>query len=214
VSDERLKTALWPDQAPKTATFNTAISTTRSGLGRDSSGEPHFSHFAAANRRYRLGARATSDYARFAARVEHARSASADAAVADLRSALELVRGQPFAEIHGFEWAWSEGFVATIETAVAKAAHDLAQRYLERGDPDGAIWAAMRGLVAAPADEILYRDRMIACDLAGNPAGVETVMRELQHAVEAVEPWDGIHPETIALYQHLAHGRRATSPRA
>jgi DNA-binding SARP family transcriptional activator len=213
VSDERLKTALWPDQAPKTATFNTAISTTRSHLGRDATGDPHFSHFAAANHRYRLGARATSDYARFSARVEHAQHASAEEAITDLRSALDLVRGQPFAEVHGFEWAWSEGFVASIETAVANAAHDLAQRYLELGNPDGAIWAAMRGLTAAPADEILYRDRMLACDLAGNPAGVETVMRELQHAVEAVEPWDGIHPETIALYQRLRHGRRSLSSR-
>ena len=214
VSDERLKTALWPDQAPKTATFNTAISTTRSHLGRDATGDPHFSHFAAANRRYRLGARATSDYARFTARVEHARQASAEEAIADLRSALDLVRGQPFAEVHGFEWAWSEGFVASIETAVANAAHDLAQRYLELGDPDGAIWAAMRGLIAAPADEILYRDRMLACDLAGNPAGVETVMRELQHAVEAVEPWDGIHPETVALYQGATpNGRRLIARR-
>jgi DNA-binding SARP family transcriptional activator len=207
VSDERIKAALWPDQAPKTATFNTAISTTRSHLGRDAIGDPHFSHYAAANRRYRLGARATSDYARFTARVEHARQARTEEAIADLRSALDLVRGQPFAEVHGFEWAWSEGYVSSIETAVANAAHDLAQRYLELGDPDGAIWAAMRGLIAAPADEILYRDRMLACDLAGNPAGVETVMRELQHAVEAVEPWDGIHPETIAVYDRLTRGR-------
>ncbi|MGZ4736238.1 MAG: BTAD domain-containing putative transcriptional regulator [Acidimicrobiia bacterium] len=212
VSDERLKTALWPDQAPKTATFNTAISTTRSHLGRDANGDPHFTHFAAANRRYRLGGRATSDYARFATRVEHARRAGTEDAIADLRSALDLVRGQPFAEVHGFEWAWSEGFVANIETAVANVAHDLAQRYLELGDPDGAIWAAMQGLVGAPADEILYRDRMLACDLAGNPAGVQTVMRELQHAVEAVEPWDGIHPETIALYERLV--RRVSPARA
>ena len=208
VSDERLKTALWPDRAPTTATFNTAISTTRGRLGRDATGDPHFSHYATANQRYRLGVRTTSDYARFAARVEHARHADTEEAIADLRAALDLVRGQPFAEVHGFEWAWSEGFVANIETAVASAAHDLAGRYLELGEPDAAISAAMQGLIAAPADEILYRDRMLACDLAGNPAGVETVMRELRHAVEAVEPWDGIHPETVALYQRLTRGRR------
>ena len=213
VSDERLKTALWPDRAPSTATFNSTISTTRSRLGHDATGQPNFSHYATANRRYQLGERTTSDYARFTARVGHARQAETEDAIADLRGALDLVRGQPFAEVHGFEWAWSEGFVANLEIAVAGAAHDLAQRYLELGDPDGAIWAAMRGLIAAPADEILYRDRMLACDLAGNPAGVETVMRELQHAVEAVEPWDGIHPETVALYQRLRHGRRSISSR-
>jgi nucleoid-associated protein YgaU/DNA-binding SARP family transcriptional activator len=213
VSDERLKSALWPERAPSTATFNSTISTTRSRLGHDTSGEPLFPHYATANRRYQLGAAATSDYARFVVRVDHARQAETAEAIADLSAALDLVRGQPFAEVHGFEWAWSEGFVANLEIAVARAAHDLARRYIELGEWDAAIWAAMQGLLAAPADEILYRDRMLACDLAGNPAGVETVMQELRHAVEAVEPWDGIHPETVALYQRLRHGRKETSLR-
>ena len=69
----------------------------------------------------------------------------------------------------------------------------------------------MLGLVAAPADETLYRDRMRAHDQAGNPAGIATVMSELQHAVEDIEPWDAIHPETVALYQQLIRGRRRSA---
>jgi len=116
---------------------------------------------------------------------------------------LDLVRGQPFAESYGFGWAWSEGHVASMEAAVSDAAHQLATAHLEQNEPDQAIWAAMRGLLAAPADEVLYRDRMLAYDLAGNPAGIATVMLELEHVVESIEPWDSIHPDTIALYQRL-----------
>ena len=39
---------------------------------------------------------------------------------------------------------------------------------------------------------------MLACDLAGNPAGVEAVMDELVAAAEALEPYDTLHPETVA----------------
>ncbi len=211
VSDERLKMVLWPEQAPATATFNTVVSTTRNRLGRDSLGEPHLVHYANADRRYRLGDHATSDVARFETRVAHARALDDAAAIAEYRTALDLVRGQPFAEVHGFEWAWSEGFVAHLEITVARAAHDLAELCLNDRDADGATWAATRGLLAAPGDEILYRDRMLACDLAGNIAGVESVMRELEHAVEGIEPWDRIHPETVALYQQLVRGRSSRS---
>jgi hypothetical protein len=128
-----------------------------------------------------------------------------------LRSALDLVRGKPFDGTRGFEWAFSEGIIANIEATVADAAHRLAQLYLEVGDPGGATWAAMQGLVAAPGDEILYRDRMLACDLAGNPAGVETVMDELCEVVEALEPYDELHPETLALYERISHRKRTRS---
>lgn len=211
VSDERLKTALWADAAPTTSTFNTAISSTRAPLGRDAHGEPHLEPFVDAGRTYRVGKQVTSDWHRFTMRLEHALHADQTTAIRDLRDALALVRGQPFAESHGFEWAWSEGLIANMELTVARAAHQLATWCLETGDTDGAIWAAMQGLVAAPADETLYRDRMRAHDHAGNPAGIETVMSELQHAVEDIEPWDAIHPETVALYQQLIRGRRRSA---
>lgn len=211
VSDERLKTALWPDRAPSTTTFNTAISTTRHRLGRDSDGDVFLSHYAAVGRRYQLSPRAGSDWTRFQAHVARAAHADREVTIDELRAALDLARGQPFAESYGFGWAWSEGHVATMEAAIADAAHHLASEYLEAGEPDQAIWAAMRGLLAAPADEVLYRDRMLAYDLAGNPAGITTVMLELEHVVESIEPWDNIHPETIALYRKLTRAT-ATDP--
>ena len=166
----------------------------------------------------RINERAGSDWARFQAHVARARNADREVTIDELRAALDLVRGQPFAESYGFGWAWSEGHVASMEAAIADAAHRLAGAYLDQNEPDQAIWAAMRGLLAAPADEVLYRDRMLAYDLAGNPAGIATVMLELEHVVESIEPWDSIHPDTIALYRRLTRSsagsrHRSRSPR-
>jgi DNA-binding SARP family transcriptional activator len=210
VSDDRLKTVLWLDQAPTTATFNTTVSTTRSRLGSEPEGTLHFPHFAASGGLYRLGPRVTTDIARLEARVAHAKECTLHAAIATLRTALELVRGKPFEGARGYEWAFSEGLIANMEATIADAAHTLAQLYLDIGDAQNATWAAMQGLSAAPGDEILYRDRMLACDLAGNPAGVETVMDELCEVVEALEPYDQLHPETLALYERISHRRRTT----
>ncbi len=209
VSDERLKTVLWADSAPTTATFNTTVSTTRSRLGRGRDGALHLPHFVSSGGLYRLGARVTTDLARFEARVLHARRCAPGTAIETLRSALDLVRGKPFEGERGYEWAFSEGLIANIEMAIADAAHELAQLYLDTGDPKEATWAAMQGLIAAPGDEILYRDRMLACDRAGNPAGVETVMDELCSVVEALEPYDQLHPETLALYERISHRKRS-----
>ncbi|MGO9873841.1 MAG: BTAD domain-containing putative transcriptional regulator [Acidimicrobiia bacterium] len=207
-SDERLITALWPDRTPARSTFNTAVSTTRSRLGRASDSTPHFPRNAATGGTYQLGPLVITDFARFTARVAHTRRCVPSAAAETLRSAMDLVRGKPFDNPRGYEWAYSESLIAHIEATIADAAHQLAQLCLDAGDADEAISVAIRGLVAAPGDEILYRDRMLACDLAGNPAGVETVMDELCEFVEALEPYDELHAETLSLYERISHRKR------
>jgi hypothetical protein len=52
---------------------------------------------------------------------------------------------------------------------------------------------------------------MLAYDLAGNPAGVEHVMQELCEVVEALEPYDTLHPETLDLYERLTHRKPTRS---
>jgi hypothetical protein len=49
---------------------------------------------------------------------------------------------------------------------------------------------------------------MLAADAAGNPAGVEAAMTELCMVLDALEPYDGLHPETVALYEPLSHRHR------
>ena len=211
LDDERLKTALWPDERAPQASFNTTVTRARSRLGTAADGSHHLPHVIASGGVYRVGPGVTTDVVLLERRLVAARAAAPEAAIRILRAGLELVRGLPLAGARqGYEWAYAEGLVARIETVVADAAHHLAQLALEARDPDLAQWAACQGLLASPADEVLYRDRMLACDLAGNPAGVETVMDELVAAAEALEPYDTLHPETIALYERLSHRRRRT----
>ena len=61
---------------------------------------------------------------------------------------------------------------------------------------------------ASPGNEVLYRDRMLACHLGGNTSGIKTILNELCEVVEANEPYDSLHPETLALYQRLVGQRR------
>lgn len=79
----------------------------------------------------------------------------------------------------------------------------MARWSIDRGEIERALWASSQGLRAAPGDEVLYRDRMQAHDHAGNLAGVESVMKELRGIVEDGEPYDSIHPDTVAHYEEL-----------
>ena len=51
---------------------------------------------------------------------------------------------------------------------------------------------------------------MQAHDHAGNVAGVEAVMQELRRLVESGEPYDSIHPDTVAYYEQLTQRARRT----
>ncbi|MGH9268917.1 MAG: bacterial transcriptional activator domain-containing protein, partial [Acidimicrobiales bacterium] len=101
--------------------------------------------------------------------------------------------------------AWREGHIPEMEAEIVDAAHEMAGRALDAGDPSAAVWAARQGLRVSPYDERLYRDLMRAADAMGNPQGVEAALDELVRALEIdVEPYDSLHPETIALYRRLS----------
>jgi hypothetical protein len=207
VDEGRLKAALWHDEAPTSHSFNQTVSRARSCLGPAADGSFHLPHCQ--DGLYRVGDRVTSDYR---ALVSALRAASDDAtpeALEELAAALEGVRGLPFEGTkRGWEWIFNEGLSAHITSVVSEAAHLLATQAIERGDPKQAIWATVQGVKASPGDEILYRDRLLAHDLEGNPAGVEAAMDELMRVIEADEPDGNVHPETMNLYERLSRRRR------
>ena len=209
-SDEsRLKAALWPGEVPSPGTFNQTVSKARVSLGRSDDGGQHLPHVA--DGLYRLGPRAAVDFHRLDAAFGAATRHATDAVIEELAAALGAARGVPFeGSGAGYEWAHTEGLIARIEAVAADAALLLAEWFLDRRDTTRALWAAAQGLLASPGDERLFRARMRAHDLAGNPAGVESVMEELCHVVEALEPYDELHPETLALYEELRRRGRRT----
>ena len=204
VDSDKLRWALWPDGS-KRATWDTTASVARSWLGAASDGTlllPKAYH----NRgQFRLEELLAADYERFRAAVALAERLDGAAAVGLLRSALVLVRGPLFDGLVGkSHWITYEGHDAELEAQIVDAALRMSRLCLEAGDAEAATWAVHRAQRVSPYHEGLYRALMVAADRAGNPAGVEAAMEDLCAKVEAdVEPYDQVHPETLALYQKL-----------
>jgi DNA-binding SARP family transcriptional activator len=213
VSAARLKTAIWPESDLAQGTFNTTVYRARVGLGVDRSGQHHLPHAVNIGNCYSLGPWVTTDLARFVDLVNRSQATNDPTEeVALLRSAVDLLRGQPFEEISsGYEWAFTEGIIAEAEATIADASHRLAQLLLSDGDHAGATWAAQRGLNSVPGSEPLYRDRMEAAHLAGDPAAVDRIVEELCHYVETLDPFDDLHPETIELWRRIGRPKAAGS---
>jgi DNA-binding SARP family transcriptional activator len=191
--------ALWPDRLMASASLHSTASSARRSLGTSVSGEDHLPR---AHGRLALAATVTTDWAQF-------RDLAATDEPEQLAEALRLVRGRPFQGLRSTDWALLEGITATIEATVVDAACRLAEHHLSMdNNPSAAEHAARLGLRVSEYDERLYRILLRAADAAGNPAGVESTMKELVHLVaDAVEPFDAVHPETLELYRKLS--RRA-----
>jgi DNA-binding SARP family transcriptional activator len=203
VSNEQWATALWPDKAMAPASLHSTASAARRSLGTTIAGDDHLPR---ARGRLALGAGVRTDWDTF---VDLSQSSRPD----DWRAALELITGRPFDGLRSPDWVVLEGILATVEAGVVDLACRYAQHSLEHFDAPKAEWAARQGLRVSPYDERLYRVLLHASDVAGNPAGVESVMSELVHLVaDAVEPFDAVHPETLALYRRLS--RRSFAARA
>ena len=193
-TNEAWATALWPDRLMAPSSLHSTASVARRALGKNDLNEDHLPR---AHGRLAVSASVTTDWARF-----EVLASSAD--VEDRRSALELIRGRPFEGLRSSDWVILEGIGPGIEAFVVDTSGRVAGSCLAAGDPDGATWAARKGLLVSPYDERLYRMLMRAADLGGNPAGVESAMAELvQLVADDVEPFDSVHPATIDLYRSL-----------
>ncbi|HXA30685.1 MAG TPA: hypothetical protein VNV87_00400 [Acidimicrobiales bacterium] len=202
VSNDTWATALWPDRLMAASSLHSTASVARRSLGQARDGGDHLPK---AHGRLVLADTVGTDWDRF---VRLADSDQPD----HWRGAMKLVRGRPFDGLRASDWPILEGLSAAVEASVVDVATRLASQCLAARDPAGAEWAARRGLLVSPYDERLYRILLRSADLAGNPAGVESVMSELLHLVaDGVEPFDSIHPETTDLYRALTR-RRSFAP--
>jgi DNA-binding SARP family transcriptional activator len=202
VSNEQWPTALWPDRVMAPASLHSTASAARRCLGSDPTGADLLPR---ARGRLALSDRVETDWDRFTRLARSERPA-------DWKAAIALIRGRPFDGLRSPDWVVLEGIAATIEAAVVDLACRYATHCLDRLDPREAEWAARQALRVSPYDERLYRVLLRAADVAGNPAGVESVMAELVRLVaEDIEPFDAVHPETADLYRSLS--RRSLSAR-
>ena len=132
---------------------------------------------------YRLSGDVTTDWDAFQDHVASAdQNAEASVQTDALRNALALVRGMPFAGVASgtFMWAWSaEMLASTMEVAIVAAARRLVNLSLASGDQRTAMWATMRGLIASPYDNQLWRDHLVGARWEGGFAGLERAWANL-----------------------------------
>jgi hypothetical protein len=208
VDADTVQTALWPQRMISPQRWWNLVADTRRALGAATDGEFHFPPVVKGER---LGFRPTvgTDLDDLQTQLGVATNEAPSAAIVRLTAALNVVRGRPFSAAHGYAWANAYGLVAHAEAVLVDAAHLLASLLLDAGDPAHALDATAAGLGGAPANEILYRDRMLAHHQAGNVSGIDGDIRDLCAALDVEDPCDELHPETLELYEQLTH--RASS---
>ncbi len=186
VNADELAGALWPLDAtkdnlggPQRKTVMNVISRARLVLGYGARGQERLAYSA---RGYRLAPEVTTDWARFETLVATARLAPPPAAISALRTALELVRGEPFGgalSSQFFEWVASEHLDLTLTARAVDTAEELGQLALELGDFETVLWAVGKGLQLEPTREELFRLWMHALGRSDRPANVDDVYRRL-----------------------------------
>jgi nucleoid-associated protein YgaU/DNA-binding SARP family transcriptional activator len=181
-----------PDHPKPTDAIRQIIARTRRRLGPASDGAEYIIHTG--NGQYLLHPEASLDWSRF-------RELVASGRAEDLRSALALVRGEPFTG--GYFWWIDIPLIESVRAEVVDAADRLAEIELAAGSPRAAARAARSGLLAEASAEQLWRAVMQAEHAAGNLAGVTEAWRRCLDAIRDVAPGGEPHPDTARLYRRL-----------
>jgi DNA-binding SARP family transcriptional activator len=141
-----------------------------------------------------------------------ARRGRAENNMVDLRAALDLVRGEPFA--HCFYWWIDIALVETMRAEIVDTADLLARLEMKAGNATSAAQAARIGLTAESAAEQLWRALMRAEHAAGNPAGVADAWSGCLDVITEIAPGSEPHPDTERLYHELRSGARQLTVRS
>ncbi len=181
-----------PDHPKPTDAVRQIIARTRRRLGLASDGAEYIIH--AGRGQYLLHREAALDWPRF-------RELVASGGTDDLRSALALVRGEPFTG--GYFWWIDIPLIESVRAEIVDAAERLADIELATGSPRAAARAARAGLLAEASAEQLWRAVMRAEHAAGNLAGVTEAWLRCLDAIQDVAPAGEPHADTTELYRRL-----------
>lgn|GEM_PF-1635014 len=221
VPADELASALWPLDAskenfggPQRKTVMNVVSRARSVLGYGPNGKERI---VLTPRGYQLSSDVGSDWDRFNRYVAKANSfGPGPEAVAHLRCALELVRGEPFGGVLAsqfFEWVASENLDMVISARLVDVAEQLGELALRSGDLALVVWAVEKGLQIEPTREELFRLWMNALGREGRPAKVDDVYRRLKLVLrQRIHPLQEPQPASREVWQRYVAMEGATRP--
>ena len=186
-------------------TFHQAMSRLRKQLGEGVSGW-HLPN--AVDGAYGIGAGVGCDWTLFEALTQAAADAAArhdtPKAIGLYREALQLIEGEPFADVApgSHSWVDSEHLATDIRLAVTTAASSLAELAMA-SEPETAVWATEQGRLLLPTQLALFDTWMAAAAAMGDAEGIDQALQAKCWAHEQLDPDGGIPPETMELYRHL-----------
>lgn len=198
-----------PDHPKDAVLLRQVITRTRRKLGTTPAGGEYIV-YDECSARYRLDATVRVDLDEFRALAGSGRAA---ADPRPLWEAVALLRGHP---LDGMYWWWLDAaMIERVRVEAVDTAVLLARLALEAGDPVTGRRAALAGLAVDPAAEELWRQLMLAEDVAGNTAGVQRAWVKCRAAIAGISADGEPHPATADLYRSLTscRARPAVVPR-
>ncbi|MFV0428365.1 MAG: LysM peptidoglycan-binding domain-containing protein [Arachnia sp.] len=179
------------------ATRRSNMSRLRTWLGRDADDQPYLPD--AYSGQITLSETVTSDWERFQMLLSGGvRYASSPV----LRQALRLVRGAPLDGV-AFQWPWSEPLRTDMVSMISDAAAVLADRHLERLEPEDALWAVRQGQLATGPDETLATRAIHAFALQGDRTALDSAVRDLTRRARSAG--HDLSGDTARRVQHALH---------
>jgi hypothetical protein len=105
-----------------------------------------------------------------------------------LRGALEWVTGKvctyPSTARRSWTWIDLDNWIPTVESTVGTVAHDLAALCLELDEPEGAVWAAQRGIEATGPREQLTVLLVRGYEMAGDAPAAAAALRSYERQMD------------------------------
>jgi hypothetical protein len=208
----QLEDAIWRDREASSSNRRSLISRARRWLGDKPDGSKWMPAMSGGAQLYRIDDGFLLDWALFRRLRARGEARGTDGA-GDLRRALELVRGVPFAtDLDAYTaerapYAWlsdSEIAPTHLVAAIVDTAHELVELCLADDDVAGARWALERAWLADPErhEDQPWRDAMRIAHADGRDSELKALIQNLltQRDVDVPEELD---PETYRLVQRL-----------
>ncbi len=187
--------AIWPNRRSEDNlnTRNTATSKLRTWLGKNLDGEDYLPRHQAGNG-YGFLPEVRTDVDQWH---ELVAGDPLRASSENLEAALRLVRGRPFEGHHPRYYGWSEPIAQRLISEIVDAAYELSRRRLMEGRWRAAEAAIVVGLSIEPAQERLWRLRILAAHESRNAAAEREAVDRLLTITEELEC--DLEPETEQL---------------
>ncbi len=191
--------AIWPDRKTEDNlnTRNPATSKLRRWVGTDPDGQEYLPRHQAGEG-YAFAPDVTTDAGEWDDLLQ---GQPLRATTESLEAALHLVRGIPFESTHPRRYAWAELIKQRLISEIVDAAYELGRRRLMSGRWRSAEEALVIGLRIEPAQENLWRLRILAAHESHNPVAETEAIERLLTITEQLEC--ELEPETEQLIAAL-----------